>query len=392
MPWGGIRMTNPEPPRISGRHAQRRLLGRRLLGRPGIVVAAVLAAIGLAVAAVALATSLTRSSPSGPGAADRSGDAGVSRGPTRRITVCGQWLCQDGVRWYFYGASVYGGYAQPERAVALATSARLNVIRISDFLDSAAPLSAALDEAQWRRVDAMIAAAGRAGLHVELDLSTYRNLLQSNRVNPYTHDWLPFLRFVTGRVNTVDGRPYRNDPTVAVIALAGEVDQPITGSNPLGITSEQVTSFFGRSLGQLAELDPGVLRSTGGLLHLESDSGIDWRTIMSDPQNQICEIHNYSQGDRTATSLVAAYCAGLGKPWLTEEFGLNQTDGDARRSGEFQSMFDLQTQNGSAGVAFWNLGFELIDVDGKTDTFDVNPGTPLTFKTVQDNAPPPNTS
>jgi len=44
---------------------------------------------------------------------------------------------------------------------------------ITDFLDTAgAPATAPYDAKAWRSVDRLIASAGRAGLHVELDFST----------------------------------------------------------------------------------------------------------------------------------------------------------------------------------------------------------------------------
>jgi hypothetical protein len=304
---------------------------------------------------------------------------------TGRVTVCGQFLCRDGSRWVFYGASVFGSLDQPSRIVSLASSADLNVIHITDFLDDDGSLDEATDEKAWREVDSMIAAAGHAGLHAEIDLSGFLALLKSNDKNPFTFDWEPFLRFVTNRVNTVSGRTYKKDPTISIIALAGKADAP--SSDDDDVSTGQITSFFSRTLAQLAALAPDVVRSSGGLLHLEPGSGIDWQAIMRDPNNQVCEVRVYKDADRTAASNVADFCGRLKKPWLIEEFGFDQKIGDSKRAGEFQKVYDLERGKGGSGAAFWNLGFEIIGEDGKKETFDVNTKTPLTFRTVQRNAP-----
>lgn len=303
------------------------------------------------------------------------------------VAVCGKGLCINDSPWYMYGASVYQGLNNPNAIITQAQTAKLNTVRITDFIVTAAGLSGASDEAHWRKVDALLAAASQANLKVLLDLSTYRNMLKKSSINPYTYNWQSFLNFVMTRTNTINGRSYKDDPTIAIVALAGEVDPPNSSNNPLGVTQQQVTDFFSRTLAQLAATGSRALRTSGGLLQLSWNSGIDWRAIMADQNNQICNIHNYSQADQNYTPTVATYCDGIGKPWITEEFGFNQTDGDSSRANEFQAMYNLQKNNHSAGVAFWNLGTEVVGVNGKTETFDVNTSTPLTLQVVQQNAP-----
>lgn len=303
------------------------------------------------------------------------------------VTVCGTSLCLNGASWYMYGASVYQGLNNPGGTISQAQAAKLNLIRITDFIDTSAGPGGAIDEAHWRKVDALVAVASQANLKVLLDLSTYRNMLKKSNINPYTYDWQSFLNFAMSRTNTVSGRSYKDDPAIAIVALAGEVDPPNSSNNPLGVTQQQVTDFYSRTLAQLAATGSRAVRTSGGLLQLSWNSGIDWRTIMADPNNQICNIHDYSQADQNYTPTVAGYCAGLNKPWITEEFGFNQTDGDSIRAQEFQTMYNLQATNHAAGVAFWNLGTEVVGVNGKTETYDVNASTPATLQVVRQNAP-----
>ena len=227
-------------------------------------------------------------------------------------------------------------------------------------------------------MDRLIAQAGAAGLKVELDLSTYRNLLLRHGVNPYTADWGAFVRFVTGRRNTVTKRLYANDASIALVAFAGEVEPPGSRGLPVRYTTKEVTSFFARTLQQWRARDPHHLLTTGGLLHLDYASGIDWVAIYSLPVVDVVTIHVYSAGDQAITQPnVAGLSRSLGKPWLTEEFGKERAAGDAARAGWFAQVYADQLRYGSAGTAFWNLGPQTT-----SPTYDVNSSTPLTLAVV----------
>ncbi|MHA6629348.1 hypothetical protein ACU61A_28260 [Pseudonocardia sichuanensis] len=292
------------------------------------------------------------------------------------VTTCGPTLCLDGVQWAMYAASDYGTSVTPTERARMASEAGLNTLRLVNFLDeSGSPASAPFDEASWRDVDERIAAARRYGLKVLVDLSTYRNLLARAGSDPYGEDWGPFLRFVLDRQNTVTGVRYAEDPTIAMFSLAGEVEPEAGGTT--------VTEFFRRTLRQAEDIDPHHLWSTGGLLHLDRDSGIEWPTIMAMPENDVCSIHNYSEPDTVVTTpQIARFCGVLGKPWITEEFGFPQSVGDEERARRFHAMFDLQRLHRAAGVGFWNLGAER-----EPSSHDVNEQTPAVWQAVQANAP-----
>jgi len=305
------------------------------------------------------------------------------------VGVCGTSLCVLGQPWYLYGASNLGGLQSPGDHAALAVSARLNTLRIVNFLDEHGGLGdAPYDPARWASVDEAIAAARAAGLHVVLDLSTFRNLLRNAGLNPYTYDWGSFVAFVAQRSNTVTGARYADDATIALIAVAGEVEPLNTPANALGITSQQLTSFYERTFGQWRSIDSRHLLSTGGLLQLDWDSGIDWRAIFSLAGDDVCSIHDYSAADQTITTPeVAAFCAVLGKPWITEEFGWGQSIGDSTRAAQFSAMYSLQKRYAAAGTGFWNLGTQVAGIGGVGATNDVNPSTPLTWGVIGANAP-----
>lgn len=325
-----------------------------------------------------LAAAVVAAVPLGAGAGTASAKmrSQISTPAVARVTVCGAALCA-GQRWKPNMGSV-NGLSDPTKAPGWAKDLGLNTLRLTDYLDShASTPQAAFDPERWGKVDQLIAASGAAGLHVELDLSTYRNLLLGVGLNPYTYDWAPFIDFVARRVNTVTRVRYGNDPTIALVAFAGEVE-PINGSNNAGVTTSELTNFFRTIMSRWANLAPRQLLTTGGLMQLDWNSGIDWRSIMALPHNAVPAIHVYSPGDRDITvPNVAAYATKLGKPWLNEEFGAPSSIGDQARADLFRSTYELTRRYGAAGVGIWNVGPEA------SDTYDVGPQFPLTFAAVR---------
>jgi hypothetical protein len=287
--------------------------------------------------------------------------------------------------------------------------AGLNTIRIVNFLDEGSsgtptdPSVAPYSESDWRRVDRILDTVRRRRLRAILDLSTYRNCLQNwlvangSGTTPYSADWSQFIAFAANRVNSVNGLPYRRDPTIAFISFAGEPNPPNSGE-PLKPTTRELTDFYRTVFAQWKSFDRNHMLSTGGLIHLDweekygnpAGSGIDWQTIFSLSDNDVPAIHNYTDvysRDRDFTSpKVSAYCASIGKPWLTEEFGIPQLYADSDRAAWYQTMYDIQHDYASSGVAFWNLGRELTPVGQQPTTYDTSPDTPLTWAAVQRNA------
>ena len=299
------------------------------------------------------------------------------------VTVCGRSLCLGGAPWTLSMATVFNGLDTPQQSVARLKALGLTTVRITDFLDTAgSPSAAPYDEQAWIRVDGLIAAAHDAGLHVWLDLSTYRNLLKQAGVNPYTVDWTPFLSFVANRTNTVTGVRYAADPTIAVVGFAGEVDGINSADNTYGLTTQQLTDFYRRVENYWHGAAPRQLLTAGGLSNLDWDSGIDWHSIFALPYNAIAAVHAYTASDVQVTiPAVSAFAAASGRPWVLEEFGYpaSMTDDDRARS--FTAMFATARQYGAAGTGFWNVG-------GQTqNTYDVGPQFPATFAAVAHHAP-----
>jgi hypothetical protein len=314
---------------------------------------------------------------------------------TQLVTACGVQLCQGGTTVNLFGASEYQsnqdtGIDHVPGTIALAQQMNLNTIRVINFYDSRKnPTVEPYGEAVWVKVDNMIAAAGQVGMHVDLSLGDYRNILWNNCINPYTADWGQFIGTVAHRQNTVTGRTYGEDPTIATLSLAGEPLQvgahsfTASGTNaPCTITysTQDLTSFYTRTLHQW-KTQARVIVNTGGLGYLNFNSGIDWKTIFALGDNDICAIKTYG-GMLQFAPTVANYCKGINKPWLDEEFGYQQSDGDAARAQEMKAQFDTLFGNGASGEMFWNLGNQVAPT-----TYDIGAPTPLTMAAVQAASP-----
>ena len=308
------------------------------------------------------------------------------------VTVCATHLCENGSPWYMNGASVYNpglrpeqsGFLNPMGTVALAQRAGLDTIRIVNFFsDDGIPSSTPYAETTWEQVDQMIADAGAAGLHVDLDLSDYRNIQWNSCINPYTSDWTAFIRFVATRRNTVTGRLYADDPTIATLGISGEplpvgshtFMAPATGQDcTLSYTTQELTDFYARTTGLWKRLGATVAVNPGGLGYLnEPTSGIDWKAIFALPTVDLCDIKTYG-GMLAYSGTVAAYCASIGKPWIDEEFGWQQSEGDTARATELRDMCQTIFTEGSSGANFWNLGYQVAPT-----SYDIGPATPATF-------------
>jgi hypothetical protein len=308
---------------------------------------------------------------------------GAVSGATAFVTACGTALCIGGTPWQIHGATIYEGFGDIPSTIALAQAERLNTLHaIGYFLHNGGPADA-FEEGAWVRVDAALAAARGADLHVVLDLSDYAHLLKASGQNAATADWGPFLAFVANRVNTVTGVSYRDDPTIALVALWGEADAP-NGGDPLRPTTRQLTEFYRRTLAQWKALDTNHLVETGGFSYLDWESGIDWQTIMADPNSDVCAIHMGSPGDILITTPnVSAFCRAIGKPWINEAFSMCASDfgsSDEQAAAYVQFIYNDARRYRASGNIFWNLGVAV-------ENCNLNPGRPRTFAVVRQNAP-----
>ena len=342
------------------------------------------------------------------------------------VEADGTTLTRNGQPFRLHGAAIYGtsnphdpGDDHTTQVLDWAEDAHLNTLRlvnmfVEDGLDDSAPYR----ESDWVHVDQVLAEIGARGMVAVLDLSAFRNHLvrrdirvsghtatcqSSSRpagiyeaTDPYraglASEWQALIHFVTSRINTVTGVAYRDDPTIAVISLAGEPEPPNTEYCGKATDTATLTEFYRRTLAMLATEDPNHLHSTGGLFKTDWEhqcagcggSGIDGHAIFALADNTLPALHTYPWRFETFGKPIdfqspdlGAYAVSLGKPWFTEEFGWPQRIGDEPRATDFRWLYALQETYGSAGALFWNLGPEVAG-----GSHDVNPNTPLTWAAV----------
>jgi len=320
------------------------------------------------------------------------------------VYTCGMQLCLNGLPFVIHGGTTYGQMNNPSGEVALANQSRLNVLEVVKF-DPALTLANATSEAVWTPVDKMIAAAQSGGLHIVLHLSSYGQALAAAGQKPTTTDWQPFLSFVANRVNTVTNTKYANDPTIAMIEMYGEIAAPNYTNDPTRGTTAETTSFFQRTLAQWKTLDPNHVASTGGFSYInDPNSGIDWQTIVRDPNNATCDVEINSQGDRdVSVPNMSAYCKSINKPWFLSAWSSCQVDptkpntynyflDDTAMAAHATDMYNVARNTNptapgpaiaAAGSDFWNLG----STPAKPGNCDIGPQYPLTMGVVKNRAP-----
>jgi hypothetical protein len=309
------------------------------------------------------------------------------------IRACGAQLCLGGQPFRIHGATTYGQLDDPAAEVALAKQAKLNVLELVEYETQYHSLASTMSEATWARVDNFVAVAKQNGLHIILNFSSYGQSLQAAGQKPTTTDWQGFLNFVAGRVNTKTGITYAQEPAIAMVELYGEIDAPNYHAPYRGTTAE-TSAFFQRTLAQWKALDPNHLASTGGFSYInDPGSGIDWKTIVADPHNDVCGVEVNSYGDRNiSVPNLSSYCGQIGKPWFLAAWSscynnkssandINSWLTDDDMAAHALDMYTIGRP--AVGSDFWNLG----PGTAHLGSCDIGPQFPKTLGTVQTAAP-----
>lgn len=334
-----------------------------------------------------------------------SGQASAQSGGAQPfVRACGTQLCLPGLHglqpYVVHGGTAYGQYDNPVREIALAKRAHVNVIELVEFDTKFHILSDTMSSATWTRVDRFLAVARAAGMHVILHFAEYGQSLAAAGVTPTTVDWKSYLSFVANRVNTVTGIRYKDDPTIAMVELYGEIDAPNFGVPTAGTTAE-MTAFFHRTLTEWHALAPHILASTGGFSYINyPNSGIDWQTIVSDPADDVCGVEVNATPDRdVSVPAMSSLCQKLGKPWFLSAWSscyadkgfdgdIDHWSSDTEMAAHAVDMEQVAADRHPAGAApsmpsigsdFWNLG----DTPVVKGTCDIGPQFPLTLRAVQ---------
>lgn len=321
------------------------------------------------------------------------------------VQVCGTQLCVGGSQIRIKGATAYGQYSNTNYEIPLAQNGNLNTLEVVEFNSQYHNLSTAMSENTWQPVDNFIYQASLAHMHVILHLADFGQALQAAGYtlsdSSWQTQWNNFLSFIANRTNTVSHIQYKNDPTIAMLEIWGEIPAPDgSGGAPschaTCWTAAQMQAFYHNTMSQWHTLAPNILTSSGGFSYLDYNSGIPWKAVMDDPSNQVCDTEVNSSGDRnTSIPMVTNECQGLGKPWFLSAWSsCFQTGGGdltnqqtvAGMVAHAQDMYAVA--NGlnppaayqGIGSDFWNLGPGI----GQTCDLNNNPnGYPTVWQVIQ---------
>jgi aryl-phospho-beta-D-glucosidase BglC (GH1 family) len=314
------------------------------------------------------------------------------------VTVCGTSLCASGSTWLEKGATAYGLYASPSTLVSDAQVGKLNAVELVEFDTQYHQLSDTESAATWNRLDQVIGAANKAGIYVILNLSEFGQSLQAAGLTMasanWQSEWNQYLTFIADRTNTVTGVLYKNDPTIAMVELWGEIPAP-NNSGAVG-TGAQMQQWYSTTMAEWHSLAPKILVSSGGFSYLNESgaAGIPWQQIMSNANDATCDIEVNSSGDRNTTvPMVTKYCKSIGKPWFLSAWSscdkasrsstdLDDFSTDAQMALHAQDMYNVSYGQTPAtyaalGTDFWNLG------PTTSNTCQLGPQFPKTWAIVQ---------
>ena len=258
---------------------------------------------------------------------------------------------------------------QVERIFGDAKKAGFSLFRatsvVYDFNDG--DLEHHLSEDVWQRIDLLLDVAAHAGIKVIIDFSTltYETGRHSKPAfditDPTNFDKLkPIYARIPNRINSVNGRPYKEDPTILGYSILGEIvpfGLRYHADKTLNLADESrdvdnYLSFIHSAAAEIKRNDPNHLVNAGGLLHVSPDGPVRdksgkpyWQTLWADSDVDFASIHIYPNLDDTLKKLKAPlappypfelplgewknlgvyknYADQIGKPIMVEEWGLS---------------------------------------------------------------------
>lgn len=259
--------------------------------------------------------------------------------------------------------------AEVEKIFRAAKAAGFSLFRatsiVYDFGDG--DLNHHLFEPVWQRIDLLLAVARLENIKVILDFST--QTYETGRFSQPPFDVTdpanfarlkPIYQRVPNRVNTVNGRVYKNDPTLLGYSILGEIvpfglryakDKKLDLSNESRDVNNYL-AFIHAAATELKRNDPNHLVNAGGLLHVSPDGPVRdasgqpyWQTLWADRSIDFASVHIYPNldddlkkaklplappypftlpvGEWKNLPVYKAYADKIGKPFMVEEWGLS---------------------------------------------------------------------
>ncbi len=221
-----------------------------------------------------------------------------------------------------------------------------------------------LSEPVWSQIDLILDVARTLGMRVIIDFSTLTYDTGKHAVPPFDVTApenfgriKDVYRIIPNRRNTINGRLYKDDPTIMAYSILGEIvpfgfKKRPDGSVDLKADNRDVNNYVAFVASAAAEIkrwSPRHLVNAGGLLHVTPTGPVKdksgepyWKTVWADRNIDFGSIHIYCKppvalerpvrrpyqvpmpwGEWKNLSVYVAYTDSIAKPFIVEEWGLN---------------------------------------------------------------------
>lgn len=282
------------------------------------------------------------------------------------VQTSGTRFTLNSVPWIPVGGATYGYYGSNAaylNRINAAVNSGFNILRhvnfmrtlpYPDYYDPTA--NAEKNEEFWGPMDYGLNQARIAGVKVLLDISDMcgfaeqreYELADSNFMLMYKN----FVEWLAERENTYNGIKYKNDDTIAIFAIAGELGNlapgvgytlfDTIGGNMKNAGFQQLIHAGGMKPEQIVDASYGF--GNYNPIDILSSSNIDCAS--THPYYTFANMEDLFPD-------IQSYSVTKNKPWFIEEFGFAKADNQKRS--DLRQVFKLGFQNGSAGGLIWNL-------------------------------------
>lgn len=303
------------------------------------------------------------------------------------LKTSGTQFTLDGQLFFIFGCTVYDTLYYDRASSGILTdiknaaAAGFNTIRFTNYLFQAADTGIEFQDPYWQRIDYALDLCRQYNLKVILELTDIFGVFHIRNTwanSGFMTDTLNFCNWLPNRVNTVNGRTYKNDDTIAMYSIAGELGEPLalpTGNRPFYTT---VASY-------LRAQDTNHLICPGAQNPEQIYDASYWQTswlvsedILTDVNADCAATEGYygQYNEALFYPFLFDYTKKRNKPWFIIEFGFDQNfHCDPDRASEYKFVFQTGLKNGCAGFIFWNLGPE--------GAYNVGPQTPETWQMIK---------
>lgn len=276
----------------------------------------------------------------------------------------------DGQRWVPIGGATYGYYGSNAAFANRVAAARvvgfnilryINYARTGEYPDYYDPTAGAeFNETIWARMDYGVDQARLAGIKILIDLSEIQGFSDArgytfgdvNHLLLYKN----FVEWLAVRVNTVNGRLWKNDDAIAIFAISGEVGQQGAVGSTTNYDTYHAIGGYMKAAGFQQLIHPGGQKPEQNVDASYGHTNYSAGNYLDSPNLDCISTHPYytQQNMIDLFPEMQSYSIAKNKPWFIEEFGYTSNN-DITRAALYKFVFNEGFKRGSAGGLVWNF-------------------------------------